>query len=82
METAHAKRRPGGRLLKALFLWPVKVSWKIATLVERSTGILLALILAAALLLIGTYLVSTGIGFILGLPMAAVGAILLLRALY
>jgi hypothetical protein len=82
METAHAKRRPGGGLLKALFLRPVKLSWKIATLVERSTGILLALILAAALLLIGTYLVSTGIGFILGLPMAAVGAILLLRALY
>jgi hypothetical protein len=82
METAHAKRRPGGGLLKALFLWPVKVIWKIATLVERSTGILLALILAVALLLIGMYLTSTIIGAVVGLPMMAAGAALLLRALY
>ena len=82
METAHAKQRPGGGLLKTLFLWPVKVSWKIATLVERSTGILLALILAVALLLIGMYLTSTIIGAVVGLPMLAAGAVLLLRALY
>ncbi len=82
METAHVKQRPGGGLLKALFLWPVKVSWKIATLVERSTGILLALILAVVLLLIGMYLTSTIIGAVVGLPMMAAGAVLLLRALY
>ena len=82
METTHLERRAGGGLLKVLFVWPLKAAWKCATLVEKSIGILLSLLLAAALLLIGMYLASTFFGLIIGLPMMAAGAILLLRALY
>lgn len=82
MESTDTERRPSGRLLKILFVWPVKAAWKFATLIEKSIGILLSLLLAAALLLIGMYLVSTFFGFIIGLPMMAAGVILLLRALY
>ena len=82
METTHMEKRSGSGLLKVFFVWPVKAAWKFATLVEKSIGILLSLLLAAALLLIGMYLASTFFGLIIGLPMMAAGAILLLRALY
>jgi len=79
---AVRRRHAGGRLLKTVFLSPVRALWWFATRVEGATGIVFTLVLGAFLIVGGLFLNTTVIGFVLGVPMLIVGVFLTLRALY
>ncbi len=70
------------RGLRFFLLWPVLLAWRMASVVERGTGIVWTLIGGSALVMLGLFLCSTLLGVILGLPMAICGSFLLARALY
>ena len=76
------KPRRSGRLLRYVVFAPFRMGWWLASRVEKSTGIIVTLILGAALLAGGFFLSSTLLGLILGVPMIVAGAFLGLRALY
>ncbi len=71
-----------GRILRALFLWPITLLWRMVTTLCNALGIIFSIILAIALLGAGYLLISTFIGIILGIPLMILGAFLLARALY
>ena len=71
-----------GRLGKLFFVWPLKISWRVSSMVERRLGIVLTLLLGAFLTLVGVAFSSTFIGLLFGIPMTVAGLFLLVRALY
>lgn len=79
---AEKKESLSRKGFRALFLFPFKVSWKLASFAEKSLGLLFLIIVGAACLLAGLALLSTLIGFIFGIPLVWIGVFLLLRALY
>ena len=70
------------RALRMLFLWPVFLLWRLATIACNALGIVFSIILAVALIGAGYLLISTFIGIVLGLPLMVIGAFFLARALY
>lgn len=71
-----------GKIVRKLVVWPMKLAWRTASLVEKRLGIILTLLLGGFFTLVGLALASTFIGMIFGLPITAVGLLLLVRALY
>lgn len=69
-------------VVKAFFTWPIALGWHLATFAVDRTGILPALILGLGLMLMGWLLCSSLFGIVIGLPLAAFGVLLLVRALY
>ena len=81
-DTMTEKRTIPGRMIRFMFFFPIRMTWRCATAVCNAIGILMSLLLAALLLTVGYFLLSTLIGAILGLPIFIFGVFLLLRALY
>lgn len=73
---------PRRNWLTWLLFFPVRLAWRITTALVNSIGILLGLILGAALMAVGILLCSTFIGAFVGAPMTVIGFLILLRALY
>jgi len=65
-----------------LILWPLKLLWGLVTFIANLTGILIALILGALLMIIGLALIATFAGAIVGIPLFIIGFLLVLRGLY
>jgi hypothetical protein len=63
-------------------LWPFWAVWKLLETVLKLTGRLVALALGLALLISGVVLCFTVLGLPVGLPLAAVGLLLLVRGLF
>jgi hypothetical protein len=76
MKTARPRRR--GRWV----LWPVRAAWFMATVFSRRAGILATLVAGGVLSLVGYLLASTIIGAVVGLPLMALGLLLLARGLW
>jgi hypothetical protein len=64
------------------FLLPFVALWKFVALLVNLTGRLVAVILGATLMLAGGFLCLTVIGTVVGLPLAALGLIIVLRGLF
>ena len=71
-----------GKLGKLFFVWPVKLSWRVSSMVEKRLGIVPTLLLGGFLTMVGMAFSSSLIGIIFGIPLAAAGLFLLVRALY
>ncbi len=80
--TQSESSRPSRGLLRAMLVWPIVLAWRIATFTVDRTGILLGLLLGLGFMMVGWLLCATFVGIFIGLPMAAFGFLLLIRALY
>lgn len=64
------------------YLWPFAVLWGFVTWILRMTGRIVAIVLGLALMAVGVLISLTIIGAILGLPLALLGFLLVLRGLF
>ena len=63
-------------------LWPFYAVWKILTLILNVTGRILCALLGLALMAIGVAVSLSIVGAIIGVPLAAFGFLLAVRALF
>jgi hypothetical protein len=64
------------------FLWPFYALWRLLTLILNATGRLLCALLGILLMAVGVALALTVLGAPLGIPLAILGFLLLLRAVF
>ena len=64
------------------FLWPFIALWKLLSLVLIITGRVLFIILALGLMIIGIALTMTAAGAPLGIPIAILGLLLMVRGIF
>ena len=65
-----------------VLLLPIVWLWRFVTFLVNLTGILLALALGVIFMMLGVFFTSTFFGAIFGIPLFALGFLLVLRALY
>ena len=63
-------------------LWPVVAVWRLVTLVLELTGRILCAALGLVLTAIGVAVALTVVGAPLGVPLAVLGVLLVIRALF
>ena len=63
-------------------LWPFYAVWKLLTFVLELTGRLLCALLGIALMVIGVAVSLSIVGAVIGMPLAAFGFLLTVRALF
>jgi hypothetical protein len=64
------------------YLWPFVALWRLVAGIVLLTGRLVAVILGAVLMLAGFLVSLTVVGAIIGIPLALVGLLLVLRGLF
>jgi hypothetical protein len=64
------------------FLWPFYALWRLLTFIVNATGRLVLAVLGIALMVVGWVITLTVVGAPLGVPLAILGFLLLLRALF
>ena len=64
------------------YAWPFVMIWRFVTGVLKFTGRVLGIILGFVLLIIGVALSLTVIGAIIGIPLAILGFMLIVRGLF
>jgi len=62
--------------------WPFVLLWKLLAGIIKLTGRLVALLLGFVLLAAGVVLCFTVIGMVIGIPLALLGTLLLVRGLF
>ena len=75
MSTAVERRVPW-------ILWPFYMIWRLATFVPEAAGRIVCAVLGVVVLAVGVSLSLTLIGAPLGVPLVALGGLMLLRALF
>ena len=73
---ARAKRRT------PWFLWPFSAIWNLIAHIVNLTGRLVAITLGLAVMVLGVMISLTIVGAIIGIPLFAVGALLVIRGLW
>jgi hypothetical protein len=75
METSHQKHVPW-------FLWPFYAIWKLLTWILGLTGRLVIAILGGTLLIVGAILTILIISAPIGIPLAIIGFLLVIRSIF
>jgi membrane protein YqaA with SNARE-associated domain len=75
MSESNGKRIP-------ILLWPFYAIWRLLTFVLTVVGRLLCSLLGIALMIAGVVVAMSVIGAPLGIPLAALGFLLVIRALF
>jgi hypothetical protein len=70
------------RAFRVVLFWPFILAWRLVTFITNLIGILLALVIGLALMMLGIFLSSTIIGIVVGVPVFILGLLLLVRAIY
>ena len=63
-------------------LWPFVALWRLIAMIVEFTGRLVAVVLGAALMIVGIIVSLTIIGAVVGIPLAILGLLLVLRGLF
>ncbi len=63
-------------------LWPFYAIWRVLTLVLNITGRIICVVLGIALMMAGVAIALSVVGAPVGIPLAAFGFLLLVRALF
>jgi hypothetical protein len=63
-------------------LWPFVALWKLLAGLISVTGRLVAVLLGAALMLLGGLVSLTVVGAVIGIPLAVLGLLIILRGLF
>ena len=64
------------------YLWPFAALWKLLAVIVELTGRFVALVLGIVFIIVGAIVSLTIIGAIIGIPLAIVGLLLLLRGMF
>ncbi|MBL8101693.1 MAG: hypothetical protein JNM02_04115 [Anaerolineales bacterium] len=64
------------------YLWPFAAIWKLLAVIVEMTGRFVAMVLGLVLILVGVLVSLTIIGAIVGVPLAIIGLLLLLRGIF
>ncbi|HLB64760.1 MAG TPA: hypothetical protein VJJ46_07945 [Anaerolineales bacterium] len=64
------------------FLWPFVALWRLLAGIVEITGRLVAVILGAVLMIVGALVSLTVVGAVVGVPLAILGFLLILRGLF
>jgi len=64
------------------YLWPFVAIWNLVVYIVSLTGRLVAILLGLALMLLGAILTVTIVGAIVGVPLAIIGFLLVVRGLW
>jgi len=62
--------------------WPVVAVWRLLTLILRITGRIICAVLGLAFMAVGVMIALSIVGAPLGVPIAVLGMLLLVRALF
>jgi hypothetical protein len=65
-----------------LLLWPFWAIWRLLTLILNLTGRLIAVILGLVLMVVGAILIITIVALPIGIPVAVIGFLMVLRGLF
>lgn len=63
-------------------LWPFKALWYLIAWIVGLTGRLVAVVIGAVLMIVGGVVSLTIVGAIIGIPLAVVGLLIVLRGLF
>jgi hypothetical protein len=64
------------------YLWPFAALWKLLAVIIEMTGRFVAMVLGIVLIIVGVIVSLTIIGAIVGIPLAVIGLLLLLRGIF
>jgi hypothetical protein len=64
------------------YLWPFAALWKLLAVIVELTGRFVAMVLGIVLIVVGVIVSLTIVGAIIGIPLAFVGLLLLLRGIF
>ena len=64
------------------YLWPFAAIWKLLAVIVEMTGRFVAMVIGIVLILVGFIVSLTVIGAIVGVPLAVIGLLLLLRGMF
>jgi hypothetical protein len=64
------------------YLWPFAALWKLLSVIVELTGRFIAMVLGIVLIVIGVIVSLTIVGAIVGIPLALIGLLLLLRGIF
>jgi hypothetical protein len=64
------------------YLWPFAALWKLLAVIVELTGRFLAMVLGIVFIVVGIIISLTIVGAIIGIPLAIIGLLLLLRGMF
>lgn len=64
------------------YLWPFAALWKLIAVIVEMTGRFVAMVLGVVFIIVGVIVSLTIIGAIVGIPLAIIGLLLLLRGIF
>jgi hypothetical protein len=64
------------------YLWPFAALWKLLAVIVEMTGRFVAMVLGIVLIVAGVIVSLTIVGAIVGIPLAFIGLLLLLRGVF
>jgi len=64
------------------YLWPFVALWKLLAVIVEMTGRFVAMVLGIVFIVVGVIVSLTIIGAIVGVPLAIIGLLLLLRGIF
>jgi hypothetical protein len=64
------------------YLWPFAALWKLLAVIVELTGRFVAMVLGIVFIVVGVIVSLTIVGAIVGIPLAIVGLLLLLRGIF
>jgi hypothetical protein len=64
------------------FLWPFAALWKLIAVIVELTGRFVAMVLGIVFIVVGVIVSLTIVGAIVGIPLAIIGLLLLLRGIF
>ncbi len=64
------------------YLWPFVALWKLLAMIVEMTGRFVAMVLGIVFIIVGIIVSLTIIGAIVGVPLAIIGLLLLLRGIF
>ena len=73
---------PGSEHRTPWILWPFVALWRLIALIVEFTGRIVAVVLGAVLMIVGIIVSLTIIGAVVGIPLAILGLLLVLRGLF
>jgi hypothetical protein len=64
------------------YLWPFAALWKLLAVIVEMTGRFVAMVLGIVFIIVGIIVSLTIVGALVGIPLAIVGLLLLLRGIF
>jgi hypothetical protein len=64
------------------YLWPFAALWKLLAVIVEMTGRFVAMVLGIVFIIVGIIVSLTIVGALVGIPLAVVGLLLLLRGIF